>query len=264
VKTLAIVMNWSDVWHDRGQLLHGLWVAVRISAVALALSVTVGLLLALARMSHTPLRWLASSWINVFRGVPVIVSAVWVYFGIALSLNVNFTVFEAAVIALTLLYSSFIAEIFRAALEAIPRGQREAGLAVGMSRARVFVSVILPQATKIAIPNIGSMLIGMIKDTSVLFVIGITDLFADVQNLSGSTAQYFPFLTAAALLYVVVAFVVDFIFRTLEKTMETPPKGRLARLATRRRRRRIEAIGARLETARRVPSPTRRSKWSRR
>jgi His/Glu/Gln/Arg/opine family amino acid ABC transporter permease subunit len=249
VNVLGIVLKWSVVWDNRGVLLDGLWVAVKISLVGLAMSIAVGLLLALARMSHTPLRWIASTWINVFRGVPVIVSAVWVYFGIALTLNVNFTVFEAAVISLTLLYSSFIAEIYRSALEAIPRGQREAGLALGMHGLRVFFSVVLPQATKIAVPNIGSMLIGMVKDTSVLFVIGITDLFANVQNLSGATAQYFPLYTAAAILYVGIAFAVDFVFRTVEKTMQTPPTGRLARLATGRRRRRIEAVAARFETA---------------
>jgi len=249
VNTLAIVMNWSDVWHDRGLLLNGLLLAIEISAAALALSVLVGLLLALARMSRTPLRWFAATWINIFRGVPVIVSALWVYFGLALGLGVNFTVFEASVICLTLLYSSFIAEIYRAALEAIPRGQREAGLALGMHSPRVFVSVILPQATKIAIPNIGSMLIGMIKDTSVLFVIGAAELMGNVQNITGANYQYFPYYTAAALLYVGVAFVVDFVFRTIEKAMETPPKGRLARLATGRRRRRVEAVAARLEAA---------------
>ncbi len=79
-------------------------------------------------------------------------------------------------IALDLLYSAFIAEIYRAALEAIPRGQREAGLALGMRRSRVFAAVVLPQATKIAMPNIGSMFIGMVKDTSVLYVIGLTEV----------------------------------------------------------------------------------------
>ncbi len=111
--------------------------------------------------------------------MPVIVTAVWVYFGLSEATGVNFSVFVAGVISLTLLYSAFISEIYRSALEAIPRGQREAGLALGMSRLRIFVSVILPQATKIAIPNIGSMLIGMIKDTSVLFVIGLTELVRD-------------------------------------------------------------------------------------
>ena len=98
-----------------------------------------------------------------------------------------------------------------------------------MSRLRVFASVILPQATKIAIPNIGSMLIGMIKDTSVLFVIGMVEVVATVQNLASVSYEYFTLYTAAAIIYIAVAFAVDFAFRTIEKTMQTPPRGRLAR-----------------------------------
>ena len=246
---LGIAIKWNYLWANRGLLLHGLLVAGEVAAVSLALSVLVGLFLALGRMSKPPLTWLAALYINIFRGVPVIVSAVWVYFGLAEALNINFTVFEAGVIALTLLYSAFISEIYRSALEAVPRGQREAGLALGMRGIRVFVSVILPQATKIAIPNIGSMLIGMVKDTSVLFIIGLMELFAVVQSLGSTSYEYFTLYTAAGLLYVAVAFLVDFIFRTVEKTMQTPPNGRLARLATRRRRRRVEAIAARFGSA---------------
>jgi His/Glu/Gln/Arg/opine family amino acid ABC transporter permease subunit len=249
VTVLGIAIKWGYVWANRGVLLHGLLVAVEVALVSLALSVAVGLLLALGRMSKPPLSWLAALYINIFRGVPVIVSVVWVYFGLQEALNINFTVFEAGVIALTLLYSAFISEIYRSALEAVPRGQQEAGLALGMRRVRVFVSVVLPQATKVAIPNIGSMLIGMIKDTSVLFIIGLTELFAVTQNLGSTSYEYFTLFTAAGLMYVAVAFLVDFIFRTVEKTMQTPPTGRLARLATGRRRRRVEAIAARFEAA---------------
>ena len=87
-------------------------------------------------------------------------------------------------IALTLLYSAFISEIYRAALLSIPRGQREAGLALGMRPIWVFVRIVLPQATKIAIPNIGSMFIGMIKDTSTFTIIGAArDRIRVTQNL---------------------------------------------------------------------------------
>ena len=244
---LAVALNWSYVWANRGPLLHGLLVAVEVSALALAISVFVGLLLALARMSRPPLTWLAAAYINIFRGVPVIVTALWVFFGVSEATGLNFSVFVAGVASLSLLYSAFISEIYRSALEAVPRGQSEAGLALGMSRLRIFVSVVLPQATKIAIPNIGSMLIGMIKDTSVLFVIGTTEVVATVQNLGANSYQYFTLYTAAAILYVAVAFLVDFTFRTIEKTMQTPPRGLLARAATSRRRRRVNAVMARLE-----------------
>ena len=109
-------------------------------------------------------------------------------------------------IALTLLYSAFIAEIYRAALEAVPPGQREAGLALGMHPVAVFVSVTLPQATKIAVPNIGSMFIGMVKDTSTFTVIGLLEVVRVTQNLNSTTFQPFVLYTAAAVLYVVVAF----------------------------------------------------------
>ncbi|HEY2654252.1 MAG TPA: amino acid ABC transporter permease [Solirubrobacteraceae bacterium] len=243
----AVALDWSYVWANRGALLHGLLTAVEVSALALAISVIVGLLLALARMSRPPLTWLATAYINIFRGVPVIVTALWVFFGVSEATGINFSVFVAGVVSLSLLYSAFISEIYRSALEAVPRGQREAGLALGMARIRIFVSVVLPQATKIAIPNIGSMLIGMIKDTSVLFVIGTTEVVATVQNLGANSYQYFTLYTAAAILYVGVAFIVDFTFRTIEKTMQTPPHGLLARAATSRRRRRVEAVAARFE-----------------
>jgi His/Glu/Gln/Arg/opine family amino acid ABC transporter permease subunit len=245
----STTFDWSLVWHNRGLFLDGLRVAVEVSAVALVLSIFFGLLVALARMGKPPLSWLGALYVNVFRGVPALVSVLWVYFGISLLIGVNFTAFEAGVIALTLLYSAFISEIYRAALEAIPYGQREAGLALGMRSIRVFGSVVLPQATKIALPNIGSMFIGMIKDTSVFTVIGLNEVVRETQNLNSTYFQAFTLFTAAGVLYVAVAFVVDFVFRTIEKTMQTPPTGRLARFVTQRRRRRIQAIAARFTPA---------------
>ncbi len=149
-------------------------------------------------MSRPPLSWVAAIYINIFRGVPALVSVIWVYFGVSLIVGINFTVFQAGVIALVLLYGAFIAEIYRAALEAIPRGQREAGLALGMHPLRVFARVILPQATKIAIPNIGSMFIGMVKDTSTFTVIGLLEVVRVTQNLNSTTFQPFVLYTAAA------------------------------------------------------------------
>jgi His/Glu/Gln/Arg/opine family amino acid ABC transporter permease subunit len=240
----ASTFNLALAWHSRGLFLHGLRVALEVAGSGLVFSLFFGMLLAMARMSKPPLSWLSAFYINVFRGIPALVTVLWVYFGVSLLLHVNFTTYEAGVIALTLLYSAFLAEVFRAALEAIPPGQREAGIALGMRPVRVFWSVTIPQAGKIALPNVGSMFIGMIKDTSVFTVIGLTEIVQEAQNLNEIYFQAFTLFTAAALLYVVVAFIVDFIIRTIEKTMQTPPKGHLARLVTQRRRNRIRAIAA--------------------
>jgi His/Glu/Gln/Arg/opine family amino acid ABC transporter permease subunit len=244
---LVATYDWGLAWGYRSQFLHGALTALEVSAVALVLSVFAGLLLALARMSRPPLTWGASFYVNVFRGMPALVTVLWVYFGVSIFLGINFTVFQAGVIALTVLYSAFISEIYRAALEAVPRGQREASLALGLGKTRTFVKVILPQATKIAIPNIGSMFIGMVKDTSVFTVIGLLEITRVSQQANSLYYQAFVFYTAAALIYVVIAFMLDFLFRGIERILTTPPKGTIARAATARQRRRIELVVQRVE-----------------
>jgi His/Glu/Gln/Arg/opine family amino acid ABC transporter permease subunit len=239
---LLAAYDWSLVWENKEALLRGLLTAMQVAAVALVISVVVGLLLALARMGRPPLSWAAAFYVNVFRGVPALVSVIWVYFGLSLVLGVSFTVFQAGVIALVLLYGAFISEIYRAALQASPRGPREAGLALGMHPVRIFAQVVLPQATKIAIPNIGSMFIGMIKDTSTFTVIGLLEVVRVTQNLNSRTFQPFVLYTAAAAMYVLAAFFFDFVFRTIEKSLTTPPTGGIAGVATGRRRRRIERV----------------------
>lgn len=234
--------DWSLIWENREDLIRGLVTAIEVAAVALVISVVMGIVLALARMSKPPLSWLASIYVNVFRGIPALVSVIWVYFGWSLLLGISFTVFQAGVIALVLLYGAFIAEIYRSALEAIPRGQREAGLALGMHPVRIFLQIVLPQATKIAIPNIGSMFIGMVKDTSVFTVIGLLEVVRVTQNINSVTFQPFVLYTAAAALYVIAAFAIDFLFRTIEKSLTTPPRGRIARTVHGRRRRRVQRI----------------------
>jgi His/Glu/Gln/Arg/opine family amino acid ABC transporter permease subunit len=234
--------QWSLLWDYRVDFLRGLLLAIEVSLVAMALSIIAGILLAAARMSKGPISWLGVAYINIFRGIPALVSVIWVYFGWSLVLGISFTVFQAAVIALVALYSAFIAEIYRSALEAIPRGQREAGLALGMSPLRVFARVVLPQATKIAIPNIGSMFIGMVKDTSVFTIIGLVEVVRVTQNINSITFQPFVLYTGAASLYVFAAFGIDFVFRAIEKSLSTPPKGRIAHLVHGRRRRRVEQV----------------------
>ena len=249
-------MDWSLIWEHRQQLVDGLLVAIRVSATALVVSVVLGMLLALLRMARAPFSWLAAAYINVFRGIPALVSVIWVYFGVSLAFDVSFTVYQAGVIALSLLYSAFLAEIFRSALTAVPPGMREAGQALGLRPSRIFFSVVLPQAGKIALPNIGSMFIGMVKDTSTFTVIGLLEVVRVTQNLVSTTFQPFVLYTAAAGIYVVAAFVVDFLFRLVEKLLSSPPQGRLARALRARRRARVEELIATTSatTGRREPA----------
>ncbi|MCU1680021.1 MAG: hypothetical protein JWQ81_760 [Amycolatopsis sp.] len=236
--------DWGLIWANHDALLSGLLVAVQVSVVALAVSVVGGLLLAVMRLSKPPLSWIAVAYINVFRGVPALVSVIWVYFGVALLLGVNFSVFQAGVIALSLLYSAFMAEIFRSALGAIPAGHKEAGQALGMRGTRIFFSVILPQAIKIALPNLGSMFIGMLKDTSTFTVIGLLEVVRVTQNLVAQSFQPFVLYTAAAAIYVLAAFVIDVLFRLVEGAYASPPRGAISQVLRSRKRRRIQQLMA--------------------
>jgi His/Glu/Gln/Arg/opine family amino acid ABC transporter permease subunit len=234
--------NWGLIWDNHSALLNGLLVALRVSFVAVIISIAGGLLLAMMRLSRQPLSFIAAVYINVFRGIPALVSVIWVYFGVSLLLGVNFSVFQAAVIALSLLYSAFMAEIFRSALSAVPNGHREAGQALGMRPIRVFFSVVLPQAVKIALPNIGSMYIGMVKDTSTFTVIGLLEVVRVTQNVVSQTFQPFVFYTAAAAIYVLAAFVIDLVFRLIEGAYTSPPRGVISRVLRSRQQQRIKQL----------------------
>ena len=234
---------WHLVWDFRAELFQGLLTAINVSITALFFSFIVGLLFALMKMSRFRiLRGVSGAYVNIFRGIPALVSVIWVYFGWSLLFGYNFTVYQAGVIALTLLYSAFFSEIFRSALEAILKGQREAGLALGMTRARIFRSVIMPQGLKIAIPNIGSMFIGMIKDTSTFTVIGLAELVYIMQNINSQYFQPFVLYTAAAGLYVAAAFLVDYIFRGIESGFSYPKQSAIKRFLTRKKRAQVQRL----------------------
>lgn len=247
--------DWSLIWDNREALLAGLWTAASVAIVGLVISLVCGLALAVMRSAPKPFAWFALAYINIFRGVPALVSVIWVYFGLALLLGIKFSVFQAGVIALSLLYSAFFAEIFRSALAAVPAGHTEAGWALGMRTRQIFFSVTLPQAVKIALPNIGSMFIGMVKDTSTFTVIGLLEVVRVTQNLVATTFQPFVLYTAAAIIYVLAAFAIDLVFRLIEGAYVRPPLGFIGRWLRARQRRSIERVVDRLREASPLTTP---------
>jgi polar amino acid transport system permease protein len=238
----STIYRWHLILTYHSALLHGLVLALEVAGAALVLSIIVGLAFAVLRMAKAPYCWPATLYINVFRGIPALVSIIWVYFGWSIALGITLTVFQAAVVALVLLYSAYLAEVFRAALGAIQRGQREAGFALGLRRRHVFLLVILPQAARIALPNVGSAFIGMVKDTSVFMVIGLAEIVYVSENAVAATFQPFVLYTAAGAIYVVIAFVIDFVSRILERTVGGQPTGAIPLFLTARRRHRLEAL----------------------
>jgi His/Glu/Gln/Arg/opine family amino acid ABC transporter permease subunit len=108
VITPVFAYQWGLIWDTKAEFWKGLELALEMAAVALVLSTVIGLGLALMRTARPPLNWIGSLYINIFRGMPALVTALWVYFGVSIVVGINFTVFQAGVISLTLLYSAFI------------------------------------------------------------------------------------------------------------------------------------------------------------
>src|SRR5690606_24579823 len=182
-------------------LLQGAVVTLQVTVLSFLLSSVIGLGLALMRLSHVaPLRAGASSIINVIRGLPIIVQLFYIYF-VLLEFNVQLTAFQAGVIGLGIAYSAYQAENFRAGIEAVDEGQREAAQAIGMRTPLLMRRVVLPQAFRIALPPYGNTLVMMLKDSSLVSTITVAELTRQGQLIASSTFQNMTVYTLVALLY---------------------------------------------------------------
>lgn len=210
--------RWEFIWDNREIFLDGVRLTMFIALVAFTLATFAGLAVALLRMSTNRfLQPLMAAYINIFRAIPLLVFIVFVYYGIAIQFELSITAIQAGIFALTLQYSAWLGEIFRSGIQAIPHGQREAALSVGMGRVQTFLRVILPQAVRIVIPPTGNMFIGMIKDSSLVYLIGVPELFRVSFRLANRTFRYFEVYLAVVLIYLILTTMVYFGVKYLER-----------------------------------------------
>ena len=197
---VAYTFRWSIIQPAFGELLHGVKVTLLLSGVSTVLSLALGLVVALARMSSVRLlRYLAYAYIQIFRALSLYIYVLWIYFGIAAGVGVNFSPLTAGVIALTVLNSAYMAEIYRSALDAVDPGQREAAMSLGFGRRHRFLTIVFPQALRVAFPSLVNQFVDIVKDSSIVAIIGTTDLM-------GVTNQLVSYYRAPFELYTLVAF----------------------------------------------------------
>ena len=181
-------------------LLEGLGITVLLGVVSIAIGTTSGLLLALLRVfGAKPLQALARIYIDVLRSIPLLVLLVLVYYALPF-VGVRLSSFAAAVAALSLVSCAYVAEIFRAGIEAIPRGQFEAAAAIGLGFFNTMRDVVLPQALRIVTPPLTSNCINVLKDTALASVVAMPDLLKQATQAQALSANPTP-LIGAALLY---------------------------------------------------------------
>lgn len=211
-------ISFDFIWDNMGIFLDGVRLTIFISIVAFALATVGGLAVALMRMSKSRIvRMFIAAYINIFRAIPLLVFILFVYYGIAISFELQVSAIQAGILALTLQYSAWLGEIFRGGIQAVSHGQREAALSIGMSRFQAFTRVVLPQAFRIAIPPTGNMFIGMIKDSSLVYLIGVPELLRVSNRLANRTFRYFEVYLATVLIYLVLTTSIYFLVKYLEQ-----------------------------------------------
>jgi glutamine transport system permease protein len=216
----SYTFDWTVVWDNSGLLLRALKITFEISIVAEIISLGIGLLIAILRVQRArPLQWLAIGFIDFFRAVPLLVLLIWLYYGVTIITGLSFSAFQAGVLGIGLLYGANLAEIFRAGLEAVPTGQREAALTLGLSRRQALQSVVLPQAVRISIPPLGNMWIGVMKDSTLVSILGIQEIMRTAQNVVLTNFRPFEIYTTVAIIYLVLVFIFSRLIAVLERKM---------------------------------------------
>ncbi|MFD1539562.1 amino acid ABC transporter permease [Nonomuraea guangzhouensis] len=215
-------MDWSIIWSNRDLYVSGLWATALLSLAAIATGTLLGLVVAAVRTSRIPvLAQLARSYLEVFRGTPLLIQMLFLYFGAAYLGLPGITVFGAALLALTLYQGAYIAEIFRAGIEAVPRGQWEAARVLGLPRIQTFASVILPQTRAIVLPPLVGQYLSLIKDTSIAVVIGYVELVRQGQAVIDRVGDPATSYIAVAVLYFVTCYPLSLLVRRMERKAVT-------------------------------------------
>ncbi|GGX83538.1 glutamine ABC transporter permease [Litchfieldella qijiaojingensis] len=210
--------DWAAALGSIPHLLPGIPYTLLISFGGLAIGFVIGIIFGLLRIS--PLHWLrlpAGLYIEVFRGTPVLVQVLFIFYGLPQLLGGPINALVAGIAAIAVNSGAYISEIVRGGVESIERGQREAGLSLGLSRTQAFRYIIWPQALRRMIPPLGNQAIISIKDTSLFSVIGVGELVRQGQVYIATTFTALEVYLMVALLYLAITWSLSLVLRTLER-----------------------------------------------
>ncbi|WP_219845956.1 ABC transporter permease [Maribrevibacterium harenarium] len=211
------------------QLLLGAQVTVELAMSSLLVGLILGLLGASAKLSRFRLlQWLANGYTTLIRGIPELLTVLIIYFGATTVLMgiagwfgyeeyIEIGPFAAGVTALGLTFGAYATEVFRGALQSIPKGQHEAAIALGMGSMRKFYRIILPQVWRIALPGIGNLFLVLLKDTALVSVVGLDDIMRKANIAVNNTKEPFLFYLAAAFMYLALTVVSMVVVSYFEK-----------------------------------------------
>jgi polar amino acid transport system permease protein len=240
---MLAAVDWHIVWerlfHPDGVFARALWTTVYIAVVAQVIGVVLGLIAALMRTSKIwPLRALSGMYVLIFRGTPLLVQIFFVFFGANLLLgftlipnSLNFGIFRldgavvAGILALGLNEGAYMREIIRAGIDAIDKGQMEAARSIGMTYRLAMQRIVLPQAARVIVPPLGNEFNAMLKNTSLVFSIGVYEMFSDAEIRYSTTFKPVEFFGAVAVWYLVLTGVWSVIQAQIERKLAVSDRG---------------------------------------
>ncbi|SHR53248.1 polar amino acid ABC transporter inner membrane subunit [Mycobacteroides abscessus subsp. abscessus] len=201
-------------------ILKGLGITIQIVLVAALLGFTLGIILTLFKISKFRLlRWFADGYTSVFRGTPMVLQLLIIYYGLPQIIGFEITAFPAAVIAFGMNSAAYISEIIRAGILAVDKGQSEASLALGIPYRPMMKDIILPQAMKNILPALMNEFITLTKESAVVTVIGAMDVMRRAYIVGGQTYRYFEPLLIAGIIYYILVMVLTIFGKAIERRM---------------------------------------------
>src|SRR5919112_2455281 len=203
-------LNWDLIWSSFGPLISGAVTGtIPLTLASFALGLALALLVALMRLSRNAvLSGAARFYVSVIRGTPLLVQLFVIFYGLP-TIGVKLDPWPSAIIAFSLNVGGYAAEIIRAAILSVPKGQWEAGHTIGMSRGQSLRRIILPQAARVSVPPLSNTFISLVKDTSLASLILVTELFRKAQEIAASTNEFLLLYVEAAAVYWVICLVLS-------------------------------------------------------
>lgn len=200
-------------------LLQGAYYTLLITIVSMFFGSIIAIIVAIARLKgNVVIRWIARAYVSIIRGTPTLVQIIIVYYGLV-DYGIKLEPLVAAYIALSISIGAYLSETLRGALLSIPDGQFEAAYATGMTSTETMRRIIIPQALRIAIPPAGNTFIGMLKETSLVSVITVTELLRSADLLIAQYYVYMPFYIAIALMYWIMSTSFSFLLERWERRL---------------------------------------------
>lgn len=198
------------------QMLEGFGMTLKIFAITLILSIPLGIVVALGRLSKIGIvKWITGLYVLIMRGTPLMLQIIFIFFGLPI-LNVSIERFPAAILALVLNYGAYFAEIFRAGIQSIDKGQNEGAHVLGLSNKDIFFRIILPQGFKRVLPPVSNEIITLVKDTALIYVVGLDELLKVGTIALNRTASLVPLVIVGGI-YLLFIGILTKVLASVEK-----------------------------------------------